>query len=95
MVNSELLNFYRGHPVTLVMMLDPSTTELTRVTLGPDPEQEHHLFYHIPRDIWFVRRLESKIEEDFALIGCTVVPGYDPQDIETKTYGEIVADLKK
>ncbi len=50
---------------------------------------EDRYFHVIPRNRWFVRRLESEDKSAFTLIGCTVVPGYHPDDIETKTYGEI------
>jgi predicted cupin superfamily sugar epimerase len=40
-----------------------------------------------------VRRLESEDDRAFALIGCTVVPGYDDADIETKTYGQIIDSI--
>jgi predicted cupin superfamily sugar epimerase len=42
-----------------------------------------------------VRRLETEDAAGFALLGCTVAPGYDDEDIETKTYGEIVKELGK
>ena len=93
MVNNELLNFYRGHSVTLYIFPEgddhKKTTEPEKVVLGPDASRGQHYFYCIPRNRWFVRRLESDDPEDFALIGCTVVPGYHDDDIETKTMGQI------
>lgn len=94
MRNSELLHFYRGHPLTVYHMPDPESSEMEKVVLGPDPGKGQRYFYHVPRDRWFVRRLESDNASDFALIGCSVVPGYSDEDIETMTYGEIVDGLK-
>ena len=66
-------------------------------TLGPEPALGQSYFLSVPRDVWFVRRLELEegSESDFALIGCTVVPGYHDEDIETKTYGELKQEFKK
>ncbi len=71
------------------------------VVLGPDPDCGHRLFYAIPRNRWFVRRLETKDcegrdferGEDFALVGCTVVPGYDEEDIQTKKLTDLKSDF--
>ncbi len=52
--------------------------------LGPDVSQGHRYFHCIPRNRWFVRRLESQDKDAYTLIGCTVVPGYHQDDIETK-----------
>lgn len=89
MKNNELLNFYCGHPLTLYIMEDAKANEFKTVVLGPNPEEKQCFFYAIPRNTWFVRRLETSKPNAFTLIGCTVVPGYDDNDIETKTWGEI------
>jgi len=59
------------------------------VTLGPDLLAGQHYFHVIRRRQWFVRRLESPDPQAFTLIGCTVVPAYHPDDIETATLAEI------
>ena len=94
MKNSELLNFYRGSAIELLFMPDEKSPKIERLKLGPNAENGERYFHSLPRDRWFVRRLESDNPDDFALIGCTVMPGYDPEDIETKTYGEIKAELQ-
>ena len=57
--------------------------------------QGQQYFYNIPRDTWFVRRMESENKDAFSLIGCTVAPGYDDEDIITKTFTEIEKELEK
>ena len=81
-------------------MPDPESSKYETVVLGPNPEKNQSFFHTIARNLWFTRRLEVSDEEDksediFALIGCTVVPGYHEEDIETKTFGELKASLKK
>ena len=73
-----------------------------KVILGPDPDAGQTYFTFIPPGRWFVRRLEAGDVTDrgerealFSLIGCTVVPGYDDRDIETKTLGEIRRGAEK
>eukprot|EP00095_Tigriopus_kingsejongensis_P000205 maker-scaffold41_size498431-snap-gene-3.27 protein:Tk00205 transcript:maker-scaffold41_size498431-snap-gene-3.27-mRNA-1 annotation:"hypothetical protein L798_01404" len=87
MVNNELLNFYTGHPLHLYMLKEDFTFE--KVVLGPNPDEKQHLFQVIPRNTWFVRRLETEDPQAFTLIGCTVSPGYHEDDIETKTLREV------
>ena len=72
------------------------------IVLGPDPSLGQRYFHHIPGGRWFVRRLEPASvapgvdpEGAFALIGCSVVPGYDDRDIQTKTLTEIKREKKK
>ncbi len=50
MRNSELLNFYVGHPVTLYLMPDRNSATIEKTILGPDPEQGHNYFVALPRD---------------------------------------------
>lgn len=100
MKNSELLNFYRGRPLDLLFMPDPKSPKIERLKLGPNLDKGEKYFHALPRDRWFVRRLEVEPGENpedpgiYSLIGCTVVPGYDPEDIETKTLGEIKSELE-
>ena len=96
MSNCELLNYYRGTaPLTIYVMPDPTSAETERRQLGPDFEAGERYFTAIPRGLWFVRRLETDDPAGYALIGCSLSSGYDNEDIETKTYGEIVKGLSK
>ena len=98
MSNNEMLHFYRGHPVTVYVLPEERGGEEhpEKVVLGPHAHLGQRYFHVVPRGRWFVRRLEKSGDDGgddddaaIALIGCTVVPGYDDRDIETKTIGEI------
>ena len=101
MKNSELLHFYRGRSLDLLFMPNPKSDQIETLKLGPKIEEGEKYFHALPRNRWFVRRLEIEAGENpedpkiYSLIGCTVVPGYHPEDIETKTLGEIRQELAR
>ena len=94
MSNCELLNYYRGTgPLAVYVMPDPRSAETERRLMGPDFGAGERYFTAIPRGLWFVRRLETDDPAGYALIGCSLSSGYDDEDIETRTDGEIKREL--
>ncbi|CAN5652494.1 cupin domain-containing protein [soil metagenome] len=76
--SDEIYHFYLGHPVHLVLLnLDGS---ILQITLGPDILAGHHLQYAVPKDVWQASSLAPG--GNFALMGCTVAPGFDFDDYE-------------
>src|SRR5262249_56808086 len=74
----EVFHFYLGDPVRMLQLL-PDGTGRT-VVLGPDVLAGQHLQVMVPRGVWQGSLLEPGGE--FALLGCTVAPGFEYVDYE-------------
>jgi predicted cupin superfamily sugar epimerase len=76
--SDELWHFYAGDPL-IVYEID-ETGELKQHLLGNDIEKGQSLFCVIKAGNWFGSRVASSSE--YALVGCTVSPGFDFNDFE-------------
>lgn len=76
--SDEIYHFYLGDPV--VLSLIDQSGKLTEVTLGKDIASGHQLHYVVPKLVWQGSRLAPG--GDFALMGCTVAPGFEFADYE-------------
>ena len=76
--SDEIYHFYLGDPVDLVLLnVDGS---ISKITLGQDILAGHHLQYAVPKGVWQASSLTAG--GNFALMGCTVAPGFDFDDYE-------------
>jgi predicted cupin superfamily sugar epimerase len=75
--SDELWHFYAGDPL-IIYEIAPNGI-LTEHLLGQHPAQQR-LFTSIPAGSWFGARLQGT--SGFALVGCTVAPGFDYEDFE-------------
>jgi predicted cupin superfamily sugar epimerase len=85
--SDEVFHFYLGSPVRM-LQLWPDGTGRT-VVLGPDLAAGHALQVVVPRGVWQGSLLEPG--GDFALLGCTVAPGFEYADYESGRQAELVA----
>lgn len=76
--SDELWHFYQGEPLS-IYEIDTSGV-LTEHRLGNDPQQGHSLFCMIKAGSWFASRVVKG--SNYALVGCTVAPGFDFADFE-------------
>ena len=76
--SDEVWHFYQGSPL-LVHKIDTKGRYST-ILLGPDFEADQHFQTTIPRDTWFGAQVVNP--DSFALIGCTVAPGFEFSDFE-------------
>jgi predicted cupin superfamily sugar epimerase len=85
--SDELFHFYLGDPVEM-LQLWPNGESKT-VTLGPDLAAGQHVQLLVPAGVWQGTRLigEGKV----ALLGCSVVPGFDFADYTSGSYEELAA----
>ena len=74
----EIYHFYLGDPVELLLLKPEGGSE--RVVLGPDLLGEQHVQFVVPRGVWQGSRLRKGGQ--WALLGTTIAPGYDPSDYE-------------
>lgn len=76
--SDEMWHFYAGDPLS-VHAID-SDGQSIEIKLGPDPERGEVLQAVVPAGCWFGSCLAQP--GAFALVGCTVAPGFDFADFE-------------
>lgn len=76
--SDELWHFYYGDPL-VVYELEADGT-LTEHLLGSDPEQGQQFQCVVKAGSWFASRVRAG--GTYALVGCTVAPGFDFADFE-------------
>jgi hypothetical protein len=76
--SDELWHFYAGSPL-LVLSIDPSG-QYSDFLLGSDPDRGQTLQAVIPAGSWFASHVADW--KSWALVGCTVAPGFDFADLE-------------
>lgn len=76
--SDEIYHFYLGDPVHLFLIHENGS--LDRITLGQNISAGQQLQYVVPKHVWQASTLAEK--GNFALMGCTVAPGFDFDDYE-------------
>jgi predicted cupin superfamily sugar epimerase len=76
--SDEVFHHYLGSPVRMLQLL-PDGSGRT-VVLGPDVLAGQQVQVVVPRGVWQGSLLEAG--SDFALLGCTVAPGFEYADYE-------------
>lgn len=77
-VSDEVWHFHLGEPLLLVEIGPGGRPR--RTILGPDPSAGHRLQHVVRGGTWFGARPAAGAA--FALVGCTVAPGFDFADFE-------------
>jgi len=86
--SDEIFHFYLGGPVRMLQLHPDGSGEM--IMLGPDLAKGQRLQVLAPRGVWQGSFLEPGSE--FALLGCTVAPGFDYADYE---HGDRASLLEK
>jgi predicted cupin superfamily sugar epimerase len=76
--SDELWHFYLGGSL-IIHVIEPNGS-YSRIHLGNDPEADEMLQAIVKGGCWFAS--EVKDGKSFALVGCTVAPGFDFEDFE-------------
>lgn len=84
--SDEIWHFYYGHSLQIHMI--DETGNYTVQKLGRNIDDGEVLQFVIPKGTWFAAEVINK--NSFALIGCTVAPGFDFADFELANRGELV-----
>lgn len=79
-------HFYEGSPLTVYEIEENGTLTIHR--LGSDFENGERFQTTIKAGSWFASRVEG---EGYALVGCTVAPGFDFADFELATFTTLSA----
>lgn len=81
----EIWHFYAGS--SLILWVINPQGELSTLHLGPKPEQGQTFQAVVPAGHWFA----ASVEEGYALVGCTMAPGFDFADFELAERSELLA----
>src|SRR5579871_3963812 len=83
--SDELFHFYLGDPVEMLQLWPDGSSRV--VVLGPYLRAGQHVQMLVPAGVWQGTRLlgEGKV----ALLGCSVVPGFDFADYVSGSYSEL------
>jgi uncharacterized protein len=76
--SDEVWHFYLGATVTVHVI--EADGRYTQVQLGSDPEAGGVLQAVVKAGCWFASQMKDG--KSFALVGCTVAPGFDFEDFE-------------
>ena len=85
--SDEVFHHYMGGPVEMLQLFDGGTS--ARVVIGPDLQAGERPQVLVPRGVWQGSRLLRA--EGFALLGCTVHPGFEYEDYESGRREELTA----
>ena len=84
--SDELWHFYAGSPL-LVHVINPAGAYST-LLLGNDPDAGHVFQAAVPAEHWFASHVVDWTA--WALVGCTVAPGFDFADLEIGKRAELI-----
>jgi predicted cupin superfamily sugar epimerase len=76
--SDELWHFYAGAPVVVDVISESG--EYSKILLGSDPDTGESLQAVVKAGSWFASHVKDG--KSFALVGCTVAPGFDFDDFE-------------
>ncbi len=85
--SDEMFHFYLGDPVEMLQLYPDGRTAV--FTLGPDLAAGHHLQVMVPARVWQGARLIGTGQ--WALLGCTVTPGFNYADYHNARFAELAA----
>lgn len=88
--SDETFHFYLGDPVEMLLLHPPAADGAGEVAVfGPDLRAGELLQFTVPGDTWMGARLKAGGSAGFALMGTTVSPGFDFDDLEMGTSEEL------
>ena len=85
--SDEIFHFYLGSPVRMLRLFPDGQGK--EIVLGPDLMNGQEVQVVVPRGVWQGSVLEPGGE--FALLGCTVAPGFEYADYEHGSRAELAA----
>ena len=84
--SDEIFHHYMGGAVEMLQLHADGRSSVHGI--GPDLERGERPQLLVPRHVWQGCRLREP--QGFALLGCTVSPGFEFEDYESGTYEELV-----
>lgn len=90
LATDEVWHFYAGDPVQLVL-LDPATSRMRIVPLGADVLAGQIPQQAVPAGVWQGARLADGAGRGWALLGCTMAPGWVEREFILGVAAELTA----
>lgn len=87
----EIWHFYHGNTISLHTLSPDGEYQLIKI--GNDLEKGEAPQYVVPGGHWFAA--EVPVPGEFALVGCTVAPGFDFADFEMADGQELASTFPK
>ena len=84
--SDEIWHFYSGSPVTIHMINVKGNYTIAK--LGSNPDMDEVFQFTIPHSTWFAASVKE--QDSYALVGCTVAPGFHFDDFELGKREELV-----
>jgi len=84
LASDEIFHHYLGGPVEMLQLFPDGSS--ARVVIGKDIEASERPQMVVERGVWQGSRL---LEGDFALLGCTVSPGFEFEDYDAGSREEL------
>lgn len=85
----EMWHFYMGNAIQITMI--STIGELESITLGQDLSRGQLLQFVVPKNYWFAAKVVAS--NSYALVGCTVSPGFDFKDFELAQRHRLIAQF--
>lgn len=85
----ETFHFYMGDPVEMLLLHPDGSDQV--ITFGQNIGAGQLLQFTIPGDTWMGGRLAAGHADGFALMGTTVSPGFDFDDLEMGATADLVS----
>ncbi|NQX84722.1 MAG: cupin domain-containing protein [Flavobacteriaceae bacterium] len=85
----EMWHFYKGDALSLTMISDKG--EVTTVKIGNAISKGEVPQALVPKGYWFAAKVEQP--NSYALLGCTVAPGFDFKDFELAQRTKLIAQF--
>ena len=85
--SDEIFHFYLGDPIEMLQLRPDGSSAI--FVLGPDLAAGQHVQLVVPAGVWQGTRLLG--EGKFALLGCSVNPGFDYADYRSGQSAELMA----
>ena len=85
----EIFHHYLGEPVEMLMLRPSGAHEIVRI--GPNIPAGERPQVVVPGGVWQGSRLVGR--EGFALLGCTMAPGFDYADYQHGRRDELIAQF--
>jgi uncharacterized protein len=88
--SDEIFHFYLGDPIEMLELHADGTGEIIRI--GPDIVSGEVPQHVVRRGVWQGSRIEpnAKSAHGFALLGCTVAPGFEFEDYEDASRAALI-----
>ena len=87
LASDEIFHFYLGDPVEMVQLLPDGSSQIT--LLGNNIARGQKLQHVVPHGVWQGSRMVPG--GSFALLGCTVSPGFEYCDYEAGNRAQLCA----